>query len=215
MSSALVPHLDAAQIAGTLERAGLAICGTLPEDHVNRVAELCGPVRHFAVDNPHEKWDVVKQIAYDPKFQDIARNYFGAEPIVRASSVWWSVPGSKAQDGLTPKGHISTFHFDVPDCKSLILFVYLTDVPDQEHGAHMVIEGTHKRKTFADLMKVYLDDDVAERKYGNRIKTVLGRKGTFFFEEQTAYHRGAEAEKPRLMLGITYTLCRKSSKSPG
>jgi hypothetical protein len=208
----LVPDLNAAEIASTLEQTGFVICGVLPEDYVRRVVELCGPMQCAAIVNPHEKWDAVKEIAYDPKFLEIGRNYLGVEPVVCSSKIWWSVPGAKGENRLTPKGHNATFHFDVADYKSLVVFIYLTDVVDGECGPHMVIEGTHKKKTLSDLVKVYLDDDTALRRFGERIKTVLGRKGTFFFEELTAYHKGVGAKKPRLILAIDYTLHRKPVK---
>ena len=208
----LVPDVNAAEIASTLEQTGFAIGGILPKDHVCRVAEFCGPMQCAAIINPHEKWDAVKEIAYDPKFLEIARNYLGVEPVVCSSKIWWSIPGAKSEDRLTAKGHNATFHFDVADYKSLVVFIYLTDVVDRECGPHMVIEGTHKKKTLSDLLKVYLDDDTALRRFGERIKTVLGRKGTFFFEEPTAYHRGVGAKKPRLILAIDYTLHRKPVK---
>jgi hypothetical protein len=207
----LVPDVNAAEIASTLERTGFAIGGILPEDYVCRVAKLC-PVQCTMIVNPHEKWDAVKELAYDPKFLEIARNYLGVEPVVCSSKIWWSVPGAKGKDRLTAKGHNATFHFDVADSKSLVVFIYLTDVVDGECGPHMVIEGTHKKKTLFDLVKVYLDDDTAIRRFGERIKTVLGRKGTFFFEEATAYHKGVGAKKPRLILAIDYTLHRKPVK---
>src|ERR1017187_9162916 len=55
----LVPNVNAAEIASTLEQTGFAIGGVLPQDYVSRVAELCGPMQCAAIVNPHEKWDAV------------------------------------------------------------------------------------------------------------------------------------------------------------
>lgn len=216
----VAPHLDASAIASTLERAGFAPCGTLPKDCVDQIVKECGPMRPGNIYNPHEKWDAVRKIVYDSTFVGIARHYFGAEPIVCASKMWWSIPAPKRDPALPlndeanfDKEHASTFHFDVADCKSLILFVYLTDV-DADCGPHMIIEGTHSHKSISDLVKVYITDDEAIKRFGaERIKAVTGEKGTFFFEEQTAFHKGVPARKPRLILGVNYTLHRKPVKS--
>jgi hypothetical protein len=210
------PGLDAKAIASTLEERGFALCGTLPEERVADIVGAAGPMKPGNIYNPHQKWPSVRRLVFDPVFVDIARQYFGAEPIVCASKLWWSIPDGRKDRaaGDTPESafdqeHAATFHFDVADCKSLIVFVYLTDV-DQDCGPHVVIEGTHKKKKLVDLMQVYIRDHVAVRRFGaERIKTVMGKKGTFFFEEQTAYHKGVLPQKPRLILGVNYTLHRK------
>jgi hypothetical protein len=205
----MVPDLNESEIVSTLERNGFAVCGMLPEDCIDRLVEKCGPMQRATFDNFHDRWDEIGKIAYDTKFVEIARRYLGVEPIVNSSCIRWSIPGVKDQDGMTANGHLETFHFDVADCRSLVVYVYLTDVLDEQCGPHMAIEGTHKKKNISDLINVYLDDDSALQTFGDRIKTVLGKKGTIIFEEQTIYHKRAIAEKPRLMLAITYTLQRK------
>jgi hypothetical protein len=208
----LIPYVNAAEVVSMLERTGLAVCGVLPEDCIQDLVEQCGPMQRATIDNFHDKWDAVRKIAYDAKFLEIARKYIGAEPIVNSSCIWWSIPGVRNLDGMSANGHIGTFHFDVADCKSLVVYVYLTDVLDEKHGPHMAIEGTHRKKTISDLVNVYLDDESAFQKFGGRIRTVLGGRGTFMFEEQTLYHKGLVPEKPRLMLAINYTLHRKPVK---
>jgi hypothetical protein len=209
----LFPDLNASGIASTLEEKGFALCGALPEDCVAGIVAAAGPMKPGNIYNPHEKVDAVRRVVFDPAFVGIARNYFGAEPIVCASKMWWSIPAARRDQGSAEAAfdteHAATFHFDVADCRSLIGFIYLTDV-EEDCGPHMVIEGTHKGKTLADLVQVYIGDSAAMRRFGaQRIKTVLGKKGTFFFEEQTAYHKGVPAKKPRLILGVNYTLHRK------
>ena len=205
----LIPDVNVAEVVSRLERTGLAVCGVLPEDCIQRLVEQCGPMQRATIDNCHDKWDAIRKIAYDAKFLEIARKYIGAEPIVNSSCIWWSIPGVRNLDGMSANGHIGTFHFDAADCKSVVVYVYLTDVLDEKYGPHMAIEGTHRTKTLSDLVNVYIDDETANRKFGGRIRTVLGGRGTFMFEEQTIYHKGLLAEKPRLMLAINYTLRRK------
>ena len=215
----LFPNLDTAATALTLEEKGFALCGALPEHCIAEIVMAAGPMKPGNIYNPHEKFDAVRRVVFDPAFVGIARDYFKAEPIVCASKMWWSIPSPKIRHesvvAAFDEEHAATFHFDVADCKSLIVFIYLTDV-DEDCGPHMVIEGTHKGKTLADLVRVYIGDSAAVRRFGaERIKTVLGKKGTFFFEEQTAYHKGVPPKKPRLILGVNYTLHRKPVQSLG
>ena len=54
-----------------------------------------------------------------------------------------------------------------------------------------------------------LSYDEAVKRYGKRIKTITGRKGTVFFEDQTSYHQHSASKKPRLLLTISYLFHRK------
>jgi hypothetical protein len=102
----------------------------------------------------------------------------------------------------------NAFHFDRFDFKSLTLFIYLTDV-DASSGAHVVIEGTHTNKRFSDLCRNILSDRVAHQKFGDRIKVILGPKGTMLFEETSSYHKASYGKTDRLMLSIHYVLQRR------
>ena len=102
------------------------------------------------------------------------------------------------------------FHYDAHDFKSLTAFVYLTDV-DRDSGAHMIILATHKNKTLKDIAHISLEDDVAEKLYQNRIRTISGRKGLVFLEDTSCYHKASVCNKERrLLLSIDYVLRRKT-----
>ena len=90
----------------------------------------------------------------------------------------------------------------------MTLFIYLTDIYS-DFGAHIVIEGTHDHKRLKDLKNITLDDDIAQKKYGDRIKVILGKRGTAFFEETSSYHKVEVCKNRRLMLAIDYVLQRK------
>jgi hypothetical protein len=111
------------------------------------------------------------------------------------------------REPLQYNGH--AFHYDILDFKSLTLFIYLTDITS-ESGAHVIIEGTHKNKTVKELMKITLDDEVAQKKFGGRIRVILGKKGTAFFEETSTYHKVEACKTRRLILSIDYVLQRKA-----
>jgi len=84
----------------------------------------------------------------------------------------------------------------------------LTDV-DETAGAHSCIEGTHLSKNLLRLINPFLTDEQALRKYGERVKTLTGKAGIGFFEEQTAFHKRGVCKKPRLALLLNYNLHRK------
>jgi hypothetical protein len=99
------------------------------------------------------------------------------------------------------------FHYDTLDFKSLTVFIYPTDV-DTSCGPHVLIENTHTRKSFGDICQIILSDTVAQRRFGDRIRTILGEKGTMLFEETSAFHKASRCRTKRLMLSIDYVLQR-------
>jgi hypothetical protein len=103
----------------------------------------------------------------------------------------------------------NAFHYDALDFKSLTLFIYLTDV-DLSSGPHVVIEGTHGCKAFADLWQPILSDETARQKFGDRAKTIVGPKGTMLFEDTSCYHKASSCQTKRLMLSIDYVLQRRA-----
>src|SRR5262249_11950284 len=127
----------------------------------------------------------------------------------------WTVPRLEERADFFSSGHAEpenyaghAFHYDIHDVKSLTLFVYLTEI-GMDSCPHLVIEGTHKRKTLKDLRNRFLDDKVAQQKYGNRVTAILGSKGTAFLEDTTLFHKVAGGTKKRLMLSIHYVLRRR------
>jgi hypothetical protein len=74
----------------------------------------------------------------------------------------------------------------------------------------MVIEGTHNNKSLKDIKNRFLNEDVAQEKFSDRIKVILGKKGTAFFEETSTYHKVEVCKSRRLILSIDYVLQRKA-----
>src|SRR5262249_37302085 len=101
------------------------------------------------------------------------------------------------------------FHYDAHDFKSLTAFVHLTDV-NRDAGPHMIIVGSNRKKRLKDLVHISLTDDVAEKSYHNKIKSIFGTKGLVFLEDTSSYHKAAACLKDsRLLLSIDYVLRRK------
>jgi hypothetical protein len=87
------------------------------------------------------------------------------------------------------------------------IFIYLTDV-DASCGPHVLIENTHNAKSFRDICQIILSDTDARQRFGDRIKVILGKKGTMLFEETSTFHKASRCQTKRLMLSIDYVLQR-------
>ena len=190
---------DPVQATQILERDGYAPGLMLPAVQADEI------VRHFAEMktknlNPHEDCDLVDKIFKDPKLVEAAREYLGVEPILLQTR-WWRTPAGEQNE------HSSRFHFDVCDAKSMAVFFYLTDVrPDG--AAHVVIKGTHARKSFAEIRRIYLTENEALQKYGPQIDVIVGLKGTGFLEEQTIYHKVLTGSEDRIIIAFLYSMSR-------
>jgi hypothetical protein len=212
----LFPEVDTEQIVRRINEVGYAHVGIVPEEYVTQILDYCAIHKQTCYWNPHTNCEAVNRICRNAKLVEIAREYLGAEPILWLTLLRWSFPFSDDRVGFYPTTYrdpteyeIYTFHYDIIDFKSLTLFVYLTDI-DSNYGARVVVEGTHNNKSFEDLNNRILGEDVAKEKYGDRIKVILGKKGTAFFEETSTYHKVEICKSRRLILSINYVLQRKA-----
>jgi hypothetical protein len=210
------PEVDPEQIVYRINEMGYAHVGNVPEEYVTQILDYCAIHKQTRYWNPHTNCEAVDRICRNAKLVEIARKYLGTEPILWLTLLRWSFPFSDNRAGFYPTTYrdptehdIHTFHYDIIDFKSLTLFVYLTDI-DSDSGAHMVIEGTHNNKSLKDIKNRFLNEDVAQEKFSNRIKVILGKKGTAFFEETSTYHKVEVCKSRRLILSIDYVLQRKA-----
>jgi hypothetical protein len=188
--------------------------GAISEKYVAEIVNYCEATRRAEYWNPHNECEAIRQLAHNEKLLQIARQYLGAEPILWLSQLKWSFGDSDEKKKLLPSPYREptqydgdAFHYDTLDFKSLTVFIYLTDV-DPDSGPHVVVQGTHQSKTFSDLCHIILSDEAAERKFGDRIKMILGPKGTVLFEETSCFHKAARCKTKRLMLSMDYVLQR-------
>lgn len=212
----IFPDVDVAIVADTVEKLGCSPVGILPEEFVSDILEYCANDRRVSYWNPHIYCEAIRSICQTSDVVQIARRYLGAEPILWLTRLKWTFPLSDDMSDMQPSLHEEPaeydphgFHFDANDFRSLTFFVYLTDIDDLDSGAHVVIEGTHKYKALKEIRKKIIDDKLAHMKYNDRIKVILGKKGTVFAEESSAYHKVAVCKTRRLILMIYYVLARK------
>jgi len=180
----------------------------VPADEVERIVAYARKVGVKRSDDPHRFCDAACRIACDPQIVDVARRYLETEPILHSSKLYWTVPPAGDREGQAmAAAEGARFHYDLADLKALTVFVYLTDV-EADCGPHVVIRGTQRRRSPAQIFKRFLDDDEVKRRYADRLHVVTGSRGTGWFEDICCYHKQAAGEKVRLMLSIIYSLHR-------
>lgn len=142
---------------------------------------------------------------------NIAKNYFGVQPCFSNLDMWWSPVRNKNLNIEIEHANQSAqmFHFDLDKVKWLKVFFYLTDV-DIYNGPHEYVVGSHrinsKPKELRKLGYERLPDNLVRKYYSeDKIKKILGPKGTVFIADTSCYHRGAPPLKNhRLLLVIEY-----------
>ena len=157
------------------------------------------PVQSY--DNPHHDHDFITQLAYNDRLVTVARLYLRAEPIFLSSRLHCYMPGRS--------NNPTYFHFDVGDMLSLSFFVFLTDVDDAQAVTHQVVAGTHKTKTLQELWTRRLDDEQAYARYPGHVHTIMGKRGTAWFEDTQAFHKHGYVGKCRRAFSVQYALRRQ------
>jgi len=208
----LFPNFDVDEVVSNVNAKGFSAGAKLSEEYVAKILDYCSNRNAIRITNPHKDCEAIAELSHNTKILQVARKYLGAEPCLWLTELRWTIP--KLEDEvILPSIYQEiiqyddcAFHYDSLDCKSLAVFIYLTDV-DIDSGPHVIIEGT-QNKSMKDIINVIISDSVARKKYGSRIKPILGGKGTIFFEETSSYHKVAASQKNRLLLTIDYVLQR-------
>ncbi|WP_159594837.1 phytanoyl-CoA dioxygenase family protein [Hydrogenophaga sp. BPS33] len=136
----------------------------------------------------------------DPAILQIAAGFLGCNPTISGVGLRWSFA-----DGGKADIEVQKFHRDTEDWKILRMFIYLTDVSD-DSGPHQFVAESHKRMGRLRL-KPYTDEQI-DRQFGReRVKTIIGPKGTAFLGNMWGVHRGVPPSvRPRLLFNCTYTM---------
>jgi hypothetical protein len=152
----------------------------------------------------HEAEDVIRApyilaLANRPELLEVAETFLGCKPTISYIAVWWSYPTE------TGPQQAENYHRDVDDWRFLKLFVYLTDV-DENNGPHFyVIEsaGSKKMRTLGR----FKDDAVKQAFGGQSIRCITGEAGTAFLENTFGIHKGCPVESGhRLVCQVVYSM---------
>jgi hypothetical protein len=205
----LFPALDVDGTAARLRRDAYSPGFQVPQEMVDETVAYVRTTGARWIDDPHAACPAIERIARDPAIVAVARDYLRAEPVLLETRMYWTLPFPDEHGRVFHTADGGMFHYDVADVKSMTVFLYLTDV-DADCGPHVVIKRTQARRTPNQILRRMLDDATAQRLHGERIVTILGPRGTGWFEDITTYHKQAHGTKVRLLLSMTYSLHRKA-----
>lgn len=143
----------------------------------------------------------------------IAR-HLGAIPTIIEYAAWWSFAGRDAAKDS------QLFHFDFPDYRYCLLFLYLTDV-DADGGPHIIVEATQEFRHIAEARSRWpggeaefdewyfknirkSDADVA-RYVGGEPATLAGPAGSCFLVNTRGLHKGMRPKRSdRLVCEVVF-----------
>jgi hypothetical protein len=199
--------LDVERAALLLTTRGWGERFVVPEPIVNELVRYAHELRVKRSDDPHLFCEAAQRLARDPRIVAVARAFLGAEPILCASNLYWTVPPADSEGQRAAAAEGGRFHYDLIDVKALTVFVYLTDV-NEDCGPHVVLEGTQGRKRSLKRFDRFLSDREVEERYAGRARVITGPRGTGWFEDITCYHKQETARSLRLMLSVNYSLHR-------
>ena len=147
---------------------------------------------------------LIRKLATNKLFINIASEYFQSVPILSAMNMWWSIPAANID---SVSGQL--YHFDMDRIKFLKFFIYLTDV-DINSGPHCYVKGTHKlffKKKLLNKGYQRISDSEIKNNYSNEhTKTLIGDAGTIIVGDTSCFHKGLPPKNSnRLILEFEYS----------
>ena len=119
-----------------------------------------------------------------------AREYLKSRPQIMSLAMWKSFSGFGTDANASQK-----FHFDNDRANFIKLFVYLTDVTE-DNGPHTYVEGSHMKKPKTLLHGEKLEDsEVLDFYTKSKLKVITGKKGQAFFADTAGFHKGTKVLK--------------------
>lgn len=139
---------------------------------------------------------LIQSLIADNTFFAIAQEYFGCIPVFDFCTMWWSsdfLSKNYLDDENKAFFHMSQvaqlYHFDMDRTKFLKVFIYLTDVND-DNGPHVYVKSSNTHKPYDLLRDGRISDEEIEFYYKNDIIEMKGKKGTVFIEDTSGFHKG-------------------------
>jgi hypothetical protein len=153
----------------------------------------------------------VLSIANDPTVLSIVSRALNCRPTISTLLAWWSMPGT-AED-LNDVYSDDMFHRDVDDLSFYKLFIYLTDV-DDNNGPHTYVKGSHKSSRF--VRRGTISNEDVEATFGkDKLVNYTGAAGTVFIENTWGIHRGTPLKSGRrLIFQVLYSLTGMNPTAP-
>ena len=153
------------------------------------------------------KIEEVQKLAFDKNLLNLVGHFLGSVPVLCQTNCWWSVNKSTHRSNLS--GNAQLFHQDTEYLKFVKVFIYLTDV-EENNGPHQYVQGTSKiaQDKLGDgyTPSNRVEDEKVERLFGKEnILTFTGKKGSIIIEDTFGLHKGTPViEGARLLLQLEY-----------
>jgi hypothetical protein len=173
-----------------------------PEQDAFRVGDTKTPqsshiAHHFAEDVIRAPY--LLDVANSREILSLAAAFLGCKPTISYVAAWWSFPTS-----LGPQ-QAELFHRDVDDWRFLKLFVYLTDVGEND-GPHVYVRKSAPSPKLNRIAR--FTDAQVESAFGKeQIEELCSAAGGGFLENTFGVHRGLPPQTgKRLMFQVVYSL---------
>lgn len=141
----------------------------------------------------------ILEIANDPGILRVVQEFLGAKPTISNINMWWSKTGKdQAKDA-------QLFHRDVDDIKFCKLFIYLTDVGEND-GPHTYVKGSSSTNKLTKIRR-YQDSEIINAFGNENIINFVRPKGSCFLVDTYGFHKGTlPVDNDRLLLQVQYSL---------
>jgi ectoine hydroxylase-related dioxygenase (phytanoyl-CoA dioxygenase family) len=149
----------------------------------------------------------IQKIAFNENLLNLVGKFLGSEPILCQTNSWWTVSNSTHRSNLSANSQM--FHQDMAYLKFIKVFIYLTDV-DEDNGPHQYVQGTSKiaqdklGENYQPSDRV--EDEKVDSLFGKEnVITFQGKKGSIIIEDTFGLHKGtAVKEGSRLLIQLLY-----------
>ncbi|AFY86531.1 MAG: hypothetical protein CLLPBCKN_003191 [Chroococcidiopsis cubana SAG 39.79] len=156
---------------------------------------------------PTSQCMAIRKLAEDRKLWEIAAKYFGSQPMLACTQLWWTFVNDAPAEGRAQGFY--QFHYDLEDYTCVKFMFYLTDV-DLFGGPHVCVKGSHRNKKLShqfSLLREREDSEIKEYYGDKNIATICDRAGVGFAEDPSCFHKGILPQKSdRLILEFKFTL---------
>ena len=155
-----------------------------------------------------KKCVLLKNIFLNEFFIKLAKDYLNCEKLTIIPNFFISAANQSIEDhkviDSVKSSAAQEYHFDVDFKKFFKIFVYFTDVFDENDGAHIYIPKTHRKKNIDNILASRFKTSEINKKY-NVKKVFLGKSGTTFIIDTFGIHKGSPVKKgTRMLLNLEF-----------
>lgn len=174
------------------------------------------------------------EVIQDSFFSSVASKYFESQAHLVSLVSFFTRPKSQASFSDSElHNSAQKFHFDYSNLRFLKVFIYLSDIPTKEHGAHEFVTRSHANnflypKNNSDFYKpgfrehpngqlegLVRDSWLKENFAPNRLKSFTLPAGSVIFEDTSGLHRGGYcATGNREMLSLVFAISNGGAIEP-